>query len=187
MSPVMLTWCALLLLGGVATAQEATVGCELFAAAEENPLGGKQSDPVIFGKPYGVPDLHLQFEEDGNVMRPSKIAVYYIWNWLEYPYPDHPFGVWSSAHDWFNCNVGENGKLTVPSFTVKPRGWYKGFYIYFPWPKKPHFDHVELTLHVEGCAPKLQIDAEDLKRYTGARAIVKVSCNSPQVTVAFRK
>jgi hypothetical protein len=160
--------------------------CKLWARAEQNPLGGKQSNPVIFGKPYVVPELHLQFEEGGQVVRPNKVAVFYMWNWLEYPYPEHPFGAWSSARDTFECDVNKSGKLTVPSFTVKPRGWYRGFYTYFPWPKKPYFDSVELIIHVEGCAPKLKIGVEDLKQYQGALAVVKVSCNSP-IEVAFRK
>lgn len=169
------------------------MGCKLWTTAEQWPrfnvsslTNEKRGDAVIFGKPFLVPDLRFQFEKDGNVIRPNKVAVAYGWNWLEYPYPEHSFGAWSSAGDTFECNVGKDGKLTVPSFTVKPRGWYKGFYTYFPWPKKPFFDSVEVTVHLAGCAPKLRIGADDLKQYTQALAVVKVSCTAP-IEVAFRK
>lgn len=186
-------WCALLLVGWVAAAQEAPVGCNLYATAEQlhrlnltSWTNERRGDAVIFGKPYAIPELHLRFEKNGRVVRPTSVDVFYTWKWLEYPYPEHAWGAWSDAHDWFKCSVGEDGELTVPSFTVKPRGWYKGFYTYFPWPKRPYFDYIELTVHVEGCAPKLRIDANDVNRYRETLAVVKVSCNSP-IEVTFGK
>lgn len=186
-------WSVLLVFGNSATAQEGDMRCKLYATAEQFPrfnmtswANERRGDAVIFGKPYPVPELRLQFQNEGGVVRPMSLDVFYIWKWLEYPYPEHAWGAWSDAYDWFRCTVGDDGKLTVPSFTVRPRGWYKGFYTYFPWPKKPYFDYIELTVQVEGCAPKLRIALTDLDWYRKSTAVVKVSCGSP-IEVTFKR
>lgn len=151
--------------------------CSLYSTPEE----GSKGRPLIWGKPYVVPSLHLSFvdKESGEAVKPSKVDVFYIWQWIEYPYPDHPWGAWSNAHDWVRCLPNDGGALRIPPFTVKPRGWYDGKYTKFPWSKKPYFDYLEITVHLDECAPKLRIDLKDLKRYQRERAMLRVSCGSP--------
>lgn len=175
--------CLWLQLGsGIAASTDSA--CELYAEAVRIGAGKSAKAPLVFGKPFAVPSLRFQFERDGQIVRPIEVDVFYYWNWIEYPYPEHPFGVWTDAADWFKCRVAEDGNLAVPPHTVRPRGWYNGLFNYFPWPKKPLFSHLEITVKVEGCAPKFHIAREDLERYKGVRATLKISCASPiQVTL----
>jgi len=109
------------------------------------------TEPVLFGKPYIVPALPM-FLTKLHTREPlvgAKVRVLYIWQWLEYPYPEHSNGAWSEAHEIVDGVSNENGVVRFPEYKVKPRGWNK-----IP-PKKlsnifiggePRFHHLEIRI-----------------------------------------
>jgi hypothetical protein len=150
--------------------------CSLYGSDDKS-----RGRAVIFGKNYEVPELHLRFidQSTGKPISPKYVNVHYVWLWLEYPYPEHPWGAWSDAEDWVRCTTGES-ETTVPAFTVKPRGWYAGKYAKFPSERKPKFDRIEIVMELEKCAPRLVIKSSELSRYRNATAVVKLSCGAPE-------
>jgi hypothetical protein len=112
---------------------------------EENCMGERceKRIPVIFGKPYVVPKMKITLI-DKNTNRPAvgaKIGVGYGFEWLEYPYTEHPYGVWSEASYSTGCVANEDGVIEVDEFMVEPHGWYKGIYALG---KKPRFTNVSI-------------------------------------------
>jgi hypothetical protein len=87
--------------------------------------------PVIFGRPYVVPKLKITLI-DKNTNKPAagvKMGVGYGFEWLEYPYPEHPRGVWTEAsYATSDCFANEDGVIEVDEFKVEPHGYYKGIY-----------------------------------------------------------
>lgn len=136
--------------------------------------------PVIFGKDFQVPELHMRFldAETRKPLIPKVVNVHYYWLWLEWPAPEHAWGAWSDAQDWIKCTTGGDDQLVVPARTVKPRGWYNGKYTKFPYTlsgsKEPKFDRLEIVFEFEKGAPRLIIDRKDLNRYQDAVAVVKL-------------
>ena len=93
-------------------------------------VGCEKRVPVIFGKPYLVPRLKIQLF-DKNTNKPAsgaRITLNYIWQWLEYPYTEAPFGSLSEASYSTTCSANEEGVIEVAEFKVEPHGWYKGIY-----------------------------------------------------------
>jgi len=169
----------------------ASAQCSEVVKAEENGLlnrSGKRGSAVIFAQPTSVPQLRLRFVDakTGLGVRPKKVTVTYPWKWLEYPYPEHPWGAWSDAYDFLTCSVRENEEdLLIPAYQVTPRGWYKGKYTDFPWSRKPKFDGIGITIEETGCTSGFGIKKADLSRYENAVAIVRLSCPAaPQVVRA---
>lgn len=169
----------LLGLGSGVVAQSSSVceGCSLYGSEDKS-----RGQAVIFGREYHVPGLHLRFldQATGKPISPKYVNVHYYWLWLEYPYPEHPWGAWSDGEDWVRCATEGQSEITVSAFTVKPRGWYAGKYTKFPSEKKPRFDRIEIVIELEKCAPRLVIKSGELSRYRNATAIVKLSCGVPE-------
>lgn len=112
----------------------ATKTCSLYLSLREGPKS--VDNPVTFGDPFTVSAITINFvsADTHEPLVPDKVDVFYIWNWLEYPYPEHSWGAWSNAYDIIQCEPINTPRLVIPSRTVLPRGWYKGFYTWFPWP-----------------------------------------------------
>lgn len=158
--------------------------CALYASTDQDHHLGK---PVVFGKEYTVPALHLRFvdEETGRPVTPRAIDVHYYWEWLEYPYPEHPQGAWSDAEEWVRCTT-TTSQAFVPARTIRPRGWYDGKHARFPWPRMPRFDRLEIVISFDHSAPRLIIRARQLERYEHAVAVVKLP-PAGRATVQFEK
>jgi hypothetical protein len=122
---------ALLLLAVRILAAE-TGGCHFDVRAEDNgplSLNGKPLGPsVIPAESAAVPAFRLRFVDarTHNVLRPSEVSIAYGWKWLQYPYPEHSWGAWSSASDVVTCAAAGESEIAVPQFEVKPGGWYDG-------------------------------------------------------------
>jgi hypothetical protein len=148
--------------------------------------------PVIFGKVFHAPELHMRFvraERDEPIV-PDEVDIRYFWEWFEYPYPEHDWGVWSEAEDWVKCTSGGDDQLVVPARDVKPAGWYDGKYTKFPYTltgnKNPRFSHVVVDVVFGNCRPRFEIPARELDRYRDVIATLKLPCQWP-VEVDFEK
>lgn len=107
--------------------------CPDLVKAEENGLlsrnGSTRGSAVIFGEAVTVPELRLRFVDakTGTSIAPRQVIVTYPWKWLEYPYPEHPWGAWSDAYDFLKCAPRENaGEVDIPEFKLVPRGGTRG-------------------------------------------------------------
>lgn len=155
----------------------------MVARPNPSPYGGPDTrgEPVIFGKEFQVPELHMRFVDaaTGKPVIPKVVDVHYYWLWLEWPYPEHDWGAWSDAEDWVKCATGSD-QLVVPTHRVKPRGWYNGKYTKFPYTlsgsKEPKFDRLEIVFETENCAPRLIVPARDIRRFKDRTAVVKLPC-----------
>jgi len=138
----------------------------------------RRGEPVIFGKPYVAPRLSLRVvgEEDGRPLPGIKLAVRYVWEWLEYPYPERPFGVWSEGSYSSPCVTGEDGSAAAAEFRVVPRGWYKGAHAAG---RRPRFVRVDVTLVLPKCLTSRSYGRRELdrcRRRGDCELTLKVSC-----------
>ena len=128
----------------------ATNSCQVSLRAEDNDMGSAK----LFADPIAITAFHLRFI-DGKTKKeitPSKINITYHWKWLEYPYPEHSWGVWSTASDRVEC-VELGTEIAVPEYVVQPRGWYDGKYTKFPFTwKGPSFTGIDISMYDVGCS-----------------------------------
>ena len=135
---------------------------------------------VIFGEPVYVPALSFAFvqQETGLPVHPEWVKVFYSWEWIEYPYQEHPWGAWSTASEVWECQA-TGSKLEVAARTVRPRGWYAGKYTKWPWPKKPRFEEVSLRISMGGSRMNtFSFKPKELKRM--ARAVTTIQLSEPR-------
>lgn len=134
--------------------------------------------PLIWGKQYEVPSMHfvLLDKESGRPLSPKKILITYYWLWLKYPSIEMPWGAWTDADDFLECFPEGETEIIVPAHTVKPRGWYDGKYVRFPWPKKPHFDRIEIEFIYNNCSPNLILRAKDIEKLKTSIAVLTLPC-----------
>ena len=114
----------------------------------EQGYGQPQTAPVVLGEPYSVPKLKLQIT-DKRTSAPiieRQIIVRYVWRWFEYPYQEHPGGVWSDANDLVKCTSDKFGQLEIGELQVVPRGWYAGEKLKG---RKPVFSHLDISVHLD--------------------------------------
>jgi len=140
--------------------------------------------PLIYGDPYQVPSLELRFVEKATSkpITPKAVHIHYYWQWLEYPYPEHEWGAGVDAEELVNCMLKSGNTLTVHELLVRPRGWYDGKYVRFPWPKKPRFDRLEIVIDQGGGDfPRLIVHRGDLGKYRMSVATVEISNGPPSV------
>ena len=138
-----------LLIAACAHAQK----CEL-VGRDDDTLNGRLGKPVIFGAAYEVPALVWRFLSP---TAPESVEARYQWVWIQYPYPEHPFGAWESGEETLACSEPKL-EIVVPSHTVRPRGWYSGTHTSLPW-KKPKFDQVEFVITWDrNCQQRLMLD-----------------------------
>jgi hypothetical protein len=161
---------AALAVAGVAEGQKM---CSVYAS-----LDGSRGTPVIFGRHYLVPELKLRFlnATTGKPVSPDSVNIHYYSQWLMVPAPENSSGAWSDVDDWVRCVPGGQTEISVPRFTVNPRGWYDGKYVKFPYTligsKQPRFDRIEIVVEFDRSMPRLIIKEADLKQYRGAVAVV---------------
>jgi hypothetical protein len=93
--------------------------CKLFV---ENGLWAPEGRPLVTAPDINIPKIRLVMSGDSHI---DTIRIWYTWKWLEYPYPEHPFGAWSDAEDIVDCNTGGATSATIPSYTVHPKGWVR--------------------------------------------------------------
>jgi len=153
--------------------------------AEKNglmgPIGNMAEYPgpaVIFSDPVFVPAFRLRFvdEKSSQSVVPTEIQFNYSWKWLEYPYPEHSWGVWSNASDLVECT--ELGtEILIPEFVVQPRGWYDGKYAKFPfvW-KGPSFTGLHISFKIRGnnYFPYAVISHKEVKKLKNKTVVVMV-------------
>lgn len=144
--------------------------------------------PVIWGKPYEVPALHLEFRDESTGMpcSPTEIMIHYCWEWLQYPATERPWGAWTDTSDLLICNPNGETDVEIPIYLVKPRGWYDGKYTKFPWPKTPHFDRIEIMFSYNGCESNVIWESKDLKKFRDSKAIITLPCGG-HVRVEYAK
>lgn len=181
----------LALLGsGMVSAQDG--GCRLSVKAEENGLlsleGKPLGPPVIWGDAVTVPSFPLRFVDAKTraVLKPAEVSISYGWKWLQYPYPEHSWGAWSSASDIVSCAESGSPELLIPQFQVKPRGWYKGKFTRFPFSRKPSFNGVGITATVPGCSTRAAINSKEAMSLAGRTVAVNVDCHG-ESTISYAK
>jgi len=161
-----------------------TDSCRLTVSAERNglmgPIGNMAEHPgpaVIFSDPVVVPSFRIHFidEKSAKPVVPLEITISYGWKWLEYPYPEHPWGAWSEASDIVEC-FEPSTEILVPEFVVKPRGWYDGKYARFPFSKKPAFTDIVIGFKIDKnpYSTYAVITSKEAKKLKGKTVIVKV-------------
>jgi len=167
-------------------------GCKLKVRAEENGLestaGRPRGPAVIFGQAVSVPAFRLRFVDtkSGRTLTPNLVTLAYGWKWLEYPYPEHAWGAWSEASDVVACTNIHQNELTVPLFEVRPRGWYKGKFVRFPFARKPSFSGIDIVAVLSECSPRVTIDPEHAGDLQGRAVVAHVSCQG-QSQVEYKK
>ncbi len=160
-----------------------TRSCKPGVNAEENGLTSINGKPVgpalIFGDKSTVPTIYMRFVDlrTGLSLRPIEVALAYGWRWIQYPYPEHPTGAWSEASDMVSCRPTESDMIEIPSFEVRPRGWYDGKYAKFPFARKPSFTGIDVTATFDECTARVTIKPGDLTRLQGHTAVVTVNCH----------
>jgi len=151
--------------------------------AEECKLTGKYDDsvnkrmgpPVILGQPFLVPAMKWRLESSA---APSLMEVRYQWQWIDHPYPEHPFGAWLTATETVGCQQ-PGLSFEVPEWTVRPRGWYKGKYTMAPW-SKPRFHQVEVVIEWErNCRQTILLGPQVLAKFRDHEAALKKTCGAP--------
>lgn len=125
--------------------------------------------PVVYGKPYIVPKFRLRVvdERTGEPVAGREVIVRYSWRWFEYPYPEHPLGVWSDAYELVRCRSDKGGVVEMSEFRVEPRGWYKGRLL---MGRKPEFTDLDVSVHLEKHITHARITKGQLERYKKSKA-----------------
>ncbi len=139
--------------------------------------GPQDQPPVIFGDRQLVPAMRVRLDlSDARSAVPDRtVTVNDGWRWLEYPYPEHSWGVWSDAADQTKCTLDRDGWIQVPPHEVRPRGWYDGKYTRFPWPHRPSFTGIEIVAVTKGGFARIKIQPRELKKFSDSDLIVRVS------------
>ena len=137
------------------------VGCGVL---ETNFIDGHpQTPPVIFGKPFSVPSVLIK-AVDAKTRKPlvgNEIIVRYVWQWFQYPYSEHPLGVWSDAYDLVRCVTDTDGMVAVSEHEVVPSGWYKGKYLLG---RKPSFLHLDVSVETKKSIRHYEVSRKELEQ-----------------------
>ncbi|MEJ7623462.1 MAG: hypothetical protein WKF34_05675 [Pyrinomonadaceae bacterium] len=126
-------------------------------------FGHPQTPPVIFDKPFSVPSMRIQ-AVDAKTRKPlvgNEIIVRYSWRWFQYPYQEHPLGVWSDAYDLVRCVTDEDGMIIVPEHEVVPSGWYKGKHLLG---RKPSFRHLDVSVGTKKSIQHFEVSRNELEK-----------------------
>lgn len=158
--------------------------CRLFTEAEGGGItGGLRRPASIFGDRVSVPAFTVRVVElgTGRDIPLDSILVRYTWTWLEHPYPEHPWGALVEASDIVECKPAPSTSLLdVPAYEVRPRGWYSGRYVWWPWPKRPTFRHLEITvLPTSGWGPHVFLKKSDFTKFASSIVEVAVASKTP--------
>ena len=156
--------------------------CELASKADDS-LNKRVGEPVIQGKPFPVPAMTWRFS---SAAPPEALEVRYHWQWIDYPYPEHPFGAWVTSTETVECR--KTGlTLEVPARTVQPRGWYQGTYTALSW-SKPKFHQVEFVIVWErNCRQTVMLSRRIVHKFRDHEAVLKRSCGALEEIQFVRK
>jgi hypothetical protein len=132
---------------------------------------------IFFGKEFKVPELKLKFEDrnTGSAVKPIYVRLFYTWQAITYPYPEHSWGAWYSYYEIWDCKPEPDGTVVVPALEIKPRGWYDGKYSRFPWPRKPHFEQIEVRPFFDGYNRTTFFSENNLSRLAKGVTLIKTS------------
>ena len=137
------------------------------------PLGGEKEvtrgKPLVVGKPYVVPNLHLRFSDlqTGDPVMPKKVRVFYTW-WA-YMMQD---GVWNTNNEIIDC-YPKGGEFVIPSYEVRPRSWKRYRNSFLPW-RKPSFFEAEVRVYADYMGQSIIIKRRNMKRFRGKTLHVKI-------------
>jgi hypothetical protein len=165
MRRVALTVFLMLAACGLAAGQAAQAEAGKCGEPSENCFGTacRRGEPVIFGKPYAAPRLRLRVVDEGTgrPLAGVRLTTLYVWQWLEYPYPEHLFGAWTDESYSASCATDGGGLVEVKEFNVVPHGWYKGIHSVG---HKPRFSRVQVSMVLEKCIRSWSFDRKALDR-----------------------
>lgn len=149
--------------------------CEL-VSKEDDSLNKRAGPPVIHGAPFEVPAMVWKFLSP---VVPQAVEIRYQWQWIQHPYPEHPFGAWVTSGETVECQE-PSVDLIIPARTVQPRGWYQGKYTKLPW-SKPKFHQVEFVIAWErNCRQTVLLSPRMLSRFRDHDAVLERSCGAPE-------
>lgn len=149
--------------------------CKIFV---KNGLYAPKEHPVLFGDEYTVPPIRMHFAKPvAPGETPVKITIFYVWEWLRFPSPEHSTGSWEEAEDIVHCTgIVPEKNLIIPSYTVRPNAWYSGKYANENR-NRPRFTRIEVLLETANCYnPALHFDKKELNRFRDAVAIITMRC-----------
>jgi hypothetical protein len=150
---------------------------------DDSMLNKSLGEPVIEGKPFIVPAMTWRFL---SAKAPELVMPRYQWEWIKFPYPDRPFGAWNVGEEVFECTA-PSLEMTVPSHTIKPRGWYKGKYTALPR-QKPRFYQIEFKVTWErDCSQTIFLEPSQLKKFKDHIAVLKRDCSGREITFIKKK
>lgn len=154
-----------------------------FAGKYDDSVNKRMGPPIIQGRAFIVPSMKWRFESSAP---PNVLEIRYEWQWIDHPYPEHPFGAWLTASETVECRpIGAS--LEVPEWTVRPRGWYNGKYTMLPW-SKPRFHQVEVVIEWDrNCRQTVLLSPQALAKFREHEAIVTKSCGVPEEIKFLRK
>ena len=156
-------------------APAASLECKVFV---KNGLFAPKEDPVLFGDEYTVLPIRMHFPRPAAPDEtPVKIRIFYVWEWLRFPAPEHSRGVWEDANDIIHCTgLVPDRNVVIPAYTVKPNAWYSGKYANENR-NRPRFTRIEIMLETPNCYnPALHFDKEELNRFRDSVAIITMRC-----------
>lgn len=141
--------------------------CSMFGSVE-----AQRGKPLLVGPKFQAPDLRFRFTNLGNRSEnlPKVVRIFYIWNWLEYPYPEHSWGYWNEESDIIDC-TNSNIETVIPAYHVVPKGWYSGKFA-----RTPQFDHIEVAFDIKDCSPRILFSKKEIAKFRTATAEVSLSC-----------
>ncbi len=150
---------------------------------DDSMLNKRLGEPVIEGVSFTVPAMTWRFISE---KAPELVTPRFQWEWVEFPYPDRPFGAWNVGEEVFEC-AAPSLEMTVPSHTIKPRGWYKGKYTSLPG-QKPRFYQVEFKITWErDCSQTIFLSPKQLKKFQDNFAVLKRGCSGREFTFVKKK
>jgi len=123
--------------------------------------------PVVFGKPYVVPELKLRFLDEltGEPLVNNKVCFHYMWTWFDFLDKfEGRTGTTREAGDLFICETDENGVVFLPERTVETVGYNKGKKRFFRMNVKPKFDHIEFNIHLKEHITSFQYSKKEIDR-----------------------
>ena len=131
--------------------------------------GFTRGKPLVVGKSYVVPDLHLRFSylESGDPVSPKQIRIFYIW----WAYMDQD-GRWRTHDDIYDC-YPQNSQFVIPSYEVRPRSWKQYPFSFLPW-RKPSLLEIEVRVFAGHMTRSIRIKRRHLKRFRGKTLHMKI-------------
>jgi hypothetical protein len=141
---------------------------------------------VIEGDPYTVPTLRFKLSKDGTQepLAGAKISVLYVWEWLLYPYPEHPCGAFTSATERIEVSSADNGYAVLPEHTVRPTGYSSPPKCWW-WPLthadnpkgKPYFENIEIRIDHPDYATGMIWGKREIERRSSKDIVLAVPPN----------